>query len=254
MRKTTFAVCVSLLCLATSGCSENEDPIPQEAPEGETRSARESPADPKPTDTSEAVPVSDGKAATLTASGYDRERARRYVERYAKDPNPNFDYCGNWGWNAESGRLEKQGADCTSFASQVLWYGGLLQRKSSSEDDGWWSTGGCRAWSSSKSWRQVNRLVNYLLSESRQGQIVTDERQLEIGDVIFYQLREEKNGYACPQELLYNHTTVVSGFDERGEPLVSYHSNDARDVPWLAKSGSQGSLGNACHVLLIHIR
>ena len=43
------------------------------------------------------------------------------------------------------------------------------------------------------------------------------------------------------------------GFDAGGQPLVSYHSNDALDVPWRAKNGSLGSLGNACRYLLVHI-
>jgi len=47
---------------------------------------------------------------------------------------------------------------------------------------------------------------------------------------------------------------VVTGFDGAGEPLVSYHSNEASDVPWKNKTKSLGSLGNACAFAFVHIR
>ncbi|HJV32604.1 MAG TPA: amidase domain-containing protein [Patescibacteria group bacterium] len=242
---------IVIACFAGTlgGCApDDETPIPQENPKEELWSARSDVV------TSSLMTPEDGIAAAAAASSsaYDRQRALDYVRSYAKDPNARFDYCGDWTF--EDKRPVKVGADCTNFASQVLQHGGLRMRRGGAGDPGWWSEGGCRPWSSSDSWRQVYPLIHELLSVSRRGEVVQDVRKLKVGDLIFYRLREASKGYACPQEATYNHTTVVSGFDGRGDPLVSYHSNDALDVPWDARNGRQGSLGEACSVLLIHIR
>jgi len=235
-----------MLALGLGGCMPpDEEPIPQEYPVEELWSDREG----------EAVSalVAEKEAPALAAGGaYDRQRALWYIRRYAKDPNQRFDYCGDW--TLEGGHPVKVGADCTNFASQVLWYGGLPMRRGGAGDPGWWSQGGCRPWNSSDSWRQVYPLIHELLSVSRRGEVVPDARRLNIGDLIFYRLREHSKGFACPAEAIYNHTTVVSGFEPDGTPRVAYHSNDALDVPWNVRTDSQGSLGNACGVLFVHIK
>jgi len=240
---------VIIACLAGAlqlgGCAApDESPIPQENPTEELWSER----------TGESVSALSLEDASPQAAsgGYDRERALRYLERYAHEPNPRFDYCGDW--TLEGRRPVKVGADCTNFASQVLWYGGLTMRRGGSGDGGWWSEGGCRPWNSSDSWRQVYPLIHELLSVSRRGEVVQDIRRLNVGDLIFYRLRDADHRYECPQEATYNHTTVVSGFADDGTPLVAYHSNDALHVPWNARNGHEGSLGNACGVLLVHIK
>ncbi len=232
--------------LTLGGCAEpSEEPIPQENPTEELWSERLG-------EISSALELEAEAAGAPAAGGYDRGRALWYIERYARDPNTRFDYCGDW--TLEGNRPVKIGADCTNFASQVLWYGGLKTRRGGAGDPGWWSEGGCRAWNSSDSWRQVYPLIHELLSVSRRGEVVQDVRLLKVGDVIFYRLRDEAKGYACPQVGSYNHTAVVSGFGDDGEPLVSYHSNDAMHVPWDAHNGSYGALGEACGVLLVHIK
>lgn len=233
----------------SGGCApEDTAPIPQESPEEELWSEREDEA------SSALLSEEEFTAASAGEFTYDRAKALWYIRRFAREPNTNFAYCGDWQWDGETNKVIKVAADCTNFASQVLWHGGLKMRTASSADDGWWSKGGCRSWSSSASWRQVFPLIHELLSVSRVGQVVQDVRQLQIGDLIFYRLRTEENGYVCPQEAVYNHATVVSGFGEDREPLVSYHSNDSLDIPWDSRSDNPGSLGRACGVLLVHIR
>lgn len=246
-----MALCVVIVIacfagmLSLGGCvPPEEDPIPQEYPEEEIR----------PAETGESASAlalaEDGALGVRAASGgrYDRDRALWYVERFAKDPNGKFAYCGDRTWDGSF-----TPADCTNFASQVLWHGGLPMRSKSAGDPGWWSKGGCRDWSSSPSWRQVYPLIHELLSVSRRGEVVRDLSRLRIGDLIFYRLRTPENGYECPPDKVYNHATIVSGFDSDGAPLVSYHSNDALHVRWDNARG-RGGLGNACGWLLVHIK
>jgi hypothetical protein len=240
-----IACFAGMLALGLGGCMppDDEEPIPQEYPEEELWEA----------ETGETVSaLSSGMPAGAAAPTYDRQRAKWYVERYARDPNPHFSYCGDW--TLEGNRPVKVAADCTNFASQVLAYGGLQMRRGGAGDPGWWSQGGCRPWNSSDSWRQVYPLIHELLSVSRRGEAVSDIKRLNVGDLIFYRLRDPTRGYACPQEAIYNHATIVSGFARDGTPLVSYHSNDAFNVPWNARNGSRGSLGEACGALFVHIK
>ncbi len=228
-----FAIMLSFL----GGCAEEDGALPQERSETELVPDQD---------------VSSARTIEFAASaGFDRAKARSYVERYAKSPNPNLAYCAQWAH--EGARVYKEAADCTNFASQVLWYAGVSMRYGSAED-GWWYAKSCGDSGSSKSWRQVNRLLEYLVVESGLGEFKKSERDLKVGDLIFYRLRREDESYRCDAENLFNHTAVVSGFDARGEPLVSYHSNDALDVPWDAKNGTMKALGEACATAFVHIK
>lgn len=241
MRKTAVPF---VILLFVSGCADEEEPIPQEE-------SAENWEDPVAVASvvgglEEPAPPDPDAPAPRALRRYDRAKARQYVDWFAKTPNPRFAYCAN--------RTRTVKADCTSFASQVLWYAGLEVRWTNGEASGWWYKNGCNARGSSKSWRQVNDLLYFLIVESGAAEYKRDPRELQVGDVIFYKLRRRENGYACDEAFTFNHTAVVSGFDSDGQPLVSYHSNDAIDVPWAANNGSQGSLGHACRALLVHIR
>lgn len=200
--------------------------------------------------------VAGAVSVTSTAGSYDRRRAAEYVDRYALQSNPSFPVCGSV--------LRGTEADCTNFASQALWYAGLPRDRRGSAWSGWWSNGrGCDDPNSSRSWRRVNDLIYYLVVESRRGEIVRDVSKLQVGDLIFYGLREptvDRDGrvsYVCPSGEMLNHTTVVSAFDENRRPLVSYHTRDALHVPYLAvhpDSSVRTGLGNACQIVLVHIK
>lgn len=261
MRKTALPVCLSVLtCLAFGACAEDGDPIPQEhsdvdlIPDETAREARSGPTDRSLADPS---PMADEAAGALPLTSsvgggrYDRQKALEYIRRFALEPNPNVAYCAEGSaWHPTEGRTP---ADCTNFVSQVLWYGGLPMEYTGG-DDGWWYTKSCGRSGSSASWRAVNRLVAYLTVISRRGEFRKSARDLRVGDLIFYRLRREDDGYRCDQGNLFNHSTVVSGFAEDGEPLVSYHSNEAEDVRWNVKNGSPKALGEACAVGFVHIR
>lgn len=206
-----------------------------------------------PDASSAAMPAS-GHASALFAQArrYDRDRALSYIRRYAETPNPNFRYCGNWTLDGKNGAVKIQ-ADCTNFASQVLWYGGLPVVWSNDESGGWWYGYGCSSTGSSTTWRSVMQLHWFLTIGSGYAEIVRDRRQLKVGDLIFYKLKSKETGYRCdlPGEL--NHTTVVSGFKD-GEPVVSYHSNDRANIPWNSRGSTPGGLGDACITSFVHIK
>jgi hypothetical protein len=251
----------AMIALSLGGCAEeSEDPVPQENSDSDLipdpdlgGTARIAPAsedgelDPNPV--ADLRSTSDF-TASLTGSHYDRTRALDYIRRYALNPNPQTAYCSAFdreslSWNHE---------DCTNFASQVLWYGGLSMAYTGSAYSGWWYTNSCTDAGSSRGWRQVNGLVSYLISESHRGEFYQRARDLKIGDLIFYRLRRPETGYRCDVSNLFNHTTVVSGFDANGEPLVSYHSNERFGAPWNANNHSGQSLGEACAVGFVHIK
>lgn len=252
----------ALAMLWLGGCAEDETPIPQESPgedliPPEPATATYALADDGETEEdppmeSTVVATTDGGTPRI-AFRYDRAAALRWIEKYARSPNAKFAYCGDWNWDADAGGLVKTGADCTNFASQVLWAGGLPLQYSDSEHYGWWYKGGCSSWGSSRSWRQVRMLMTYLVSEARVAEFKTRAEDLQVGDIIFYRLRTAQNGWRCENQD-FNHTAVVSGRDGNGKPLVSYHSNEAHRVPWAAKNGSQAALGEACSVAFVHIR
>ena len=235
-----IACFAGMLALGLGGCmpTDAEEPIPQAESEDDLIPGEQ-----------------DGTgqssfALTAPAAGYvyDRGAAQLYIKRYALAPNPAYAYCASWG---VGGKTE---ADCTNFASQVLRQGGLpMQDGGGDQGKGWWYRNSCAWWGSSQSWRQVNRLLQYLVTETSIGEFRQRARDLKVGDLIFYRVRHAEDGYRCDGNL-FNHTTVVSGFDARGEPLVSYHSNEALDVPWDRKTGSRGALGEACAIAFVHIR
>ncbi len=258
MKKT---LCSILLFASMAGGCDDESALPQEHSETDlspdpdvnraARIAESASEDPNPDAVTEAR--SETTKLVPSASGrYDRNRASEYVHRYAKSPNPETAYCA--GWTIERGKPVKTPADCTNFASQVLWYGGLVMDYTQRDDAGWWYTKSCEWWGSSQSWRTVNGLLTYLTTISGRAEFMSHARDLRVGDLIFYRLRRSDSGYRCDVGNLFNHTAIVSGFDGDGEPLVSYHSNEAEDIRWNVKNGSHKALGEACAVAFVHIK
>ena len=251
----------AMIALALGGCAEeSEDPIPQENSDGDLVPDPDNGSAARVAELTEGGELDPNPAAdslstssfTLPASGarYDRARALDYIRRYALTPNRRTAYCK--GFDRQALRWDRE--DCTNFASQVLWYGGLKMLIGGDSESGWWYAFDCKDDGSSKSWRQVNRLVTYLTAESGLGEFRQRARDLKVGDLIFYRLRRPDTGYRCDVGNLFNHTTVVSAFDADGEPMVSYHSNEALDVRWNTKNGSMKALGEACATAFVHIK
>ncbi|WP_052807285.1 amidase domain-containing protein [Risungbinella massiliensis] len=138
---------------------------------------------------------------------YEREQAVAYANTYWQNYNPQF---------------KRFSDDCTNFISQCLFAGGMPIEVSASKSRGWWYRGiGQRAiWS--YSWTVANSLYWYL--RKRDGvKVVPKATDLRLGDVICYDWEGDGK---------WNHNTMVTGFNENGEPLVNAHTRDSQARYW----------------------
>jgi hypothetical protein len=138
---------------------------------------------------------------------YDRESAVAYANAYWQHYNPQF---------------KRFNDDCTNFISQCLYAGGMPIEDTGNRNTGWWYRGiGQRAiWS--YSWAVAHALYHYLLN--RKGvKRVSSAKELRLGDVICYDWEGDGR---------WNHNTIVTAFDENGEPLVNAHTRDSQYRYW----------------------
>lgn len=147
----------------------------------------------------------------MSQQAYDRERARQYA--------------GKW-WNSHNPAFRKFEDDCTNFISQCLFAGGFPMQHSGKMDKGWWYVGNGGSndrWS--YSWTVANSLHWHLAGGGTQVPVreVTDPRELQIGDVICYDW--SGNGR-------WGHTTIVTGNDWSGMPLVAAHTVNSFNRRW----------------------
>lgn len=86
---------------------------------------------------------------------------------------------------------------------------------------GWWVRGG--TWSFS--WSTSHSLRWYLDTSTTglQAVKVANASDLKLGDVISYDFQGDGR---------FDHTTIVTGFNEIGEPLVNAHTVSARQRNW----------------------
>lgn len=144
-------------------------------------------------------------------AAYDRRRAVAYAEKYWNSANPNF--------------LEFE-VDCTNYVSQCLLAGGAPMNYTGRRAAGWWYQGrkGNREWWS-YSWSVSNALSSHLTGSRSglQAETVGSPYELDLGDVIIYDW--DGDG-------VYQHSTIVTGFDMTGEPLVNAHTMNSRARLW----------------------
>jgi hypothetical protein len=146
-------------------------------------------------------------------------RAIRYDRRAA------VAYADAW-WNGANPKYHHFAVDCTNYVSQCLFAGGLPMDYTGRRDSGWWYegyAGSTERWSFS--WAVANSLRAYLLysSNPRRGTEKTDPRELEPGDVIFYDWDGDGR---------WQHSVIVTGHDREGWPLVNAHTNNSRRRSW----------------------
>ncbi|WP_077211039.1 amidase domain-containing protein [Bacillus dakarensis] len=137
---------------------------------------------------------------------YNRLDAVKYAERWWNDYNPQF---------------KKFDVDCTNYISQCLHAGNAPMRGYPSRSKGWWMRN--NNWSFS--WSVANSLRWYLPGAKigLRGQEVKDAAELELGDVICYDFEGDGR---------YDHTTIVTGKDSDGMPLVNAHTFNSRKRYW----------------------
>lgn len=137
---------------------------------------------------------------------YDRMKAVQYAEKW---------------WNTYNPAYKKFDVDCTNYISQCLHAGGGPMRGYPNRGKGWWMRSG--NWS--YSWTVANSMRWYLPSSNSglRAEEVSSADQLLIGDVICYDFQGDGR---------FDHTTIVTGKDASGMPLVNAHTYNSRMRYW----------------------
>lgn len=128
-------------------------------------------------------------------------------------------YAALW-WNSYNPLFRAFRNDCANFVSQCLLAGGMPMEYTGRRDEGWWYLGPDEEWSFS--WTLAHSMRWYLDTSGR-GEKREQARDLELGDVITY----DWNG-----DGVWQHVTIVVGYDLDGEPLVAAHSVPSWGRPW----------------------
>lgn len=133
-------------------------------------------------------------------------------------------YADLW-WNRTNPRYGAFADDCTSFICQCLHAGNLPMVGGQNPQSGWWfkfgkKSGSKQSWS--YSWSTSNALYIYLTNKVG-ASLVSSAQNLKMGDLIFYDWDGSGN---------YHHTTIVTDFDDRGEPLVNAHTDASAKRAW----------------------
>ncbi|WRP07889.1 amidase domain-containing protein [Rossellomorea aquimaris] len=147
----------------------------------------------------------DGKEARA-AYQYDRLSAVQYAERW---------------WNSYNPAYKKFENDCTNYISQCLHAGDAPMRGYPAKGKGWWMRN--QNWS--YSWTVANSMRWYIPNSTvgLRGRQVSDAKELKLGDVICYDFEGDGR---------FDHTTIVTGKDAAGEPLVNAHTFNSRMRYW----------------------
>lgn len=172
---------------------------------------------------------------------YNRTKARKYMVKYYKYPNPDYLYFGS---------------DCTNYASQILYAANVPMVEKSS---GWYFhyVNDCFG-EYSTSWTTVldNRkfvrpkLMGNFTTINRETSDKVTKKYMEkiiksfnpqVGDIIYFYNREKKK---------YSHTAVISSV-KKDDILYSGHSNSCLDK---SLRGRLNENKTYCHVEICHIK
>lgn len=135
-------------------------------------------------------------------------------------------YADQW-WNKGNPTYEEFDSNCTNYVSQCIFAGDVPMIYTSRRDSGWWYKGrqqGKEWWS--YSWAVSKALASFLMKPRKQGLRAVEKEyadELELGDIIVY----DWNG-----NTRYQHTTIVTAFDAKGQPLVNANTAAGRHRYW----------------------
>jgi hypothetical protein len=129
-------------------------------------------------------------------------------------------YAEKW-WNSYNPAYKKFEVDCTNYISQCVHAGGAPMRGYPNRNNGWWMQN--NNWS--YSWAVANAFPKYLATSTKglRAKQVSSAMELKLGDVICYDFEGDGK---------FNHTTIVTGKDANGEPLVNAHTYNSRMRYW----------------------
>lgn len=152
-------------------------------------------------------------------------RNMRNMKRYRREQA--VAYADTW-WNQPNPQYEEFEANCTNYVSQCLFAGEVPMHYTNRRDSGWWYKGrqqkGKEWWS--YSWA-VSRSLTAFLSKSRSKGLraveVDRADKLELGDIIVY----DWNGNNT-----FQHSTIVTAFDSKGQPLVNANTVASKHRYW----------------------
>lgn len=137
---------------------------------------------------------------------YDRLKAVQYAELW---------------WNQHNPAYKSFQDNCTNYISQCLRAGGAPMRGHPQRGKGWWMQN--NNWS--YSWTVAHSLRLYFSASTAglRAKEVSRAEELRLGDVICYDFQGDGR---------FDHTTIVTGKDEAGMPLVNANSADSRMRYW----------------------
>lgn len=140
--------------------------------------------------------------------------------RYTYDRLKAVQYAEKW-WNSYNPKYHQFEVDCTNYISQCVHEGGAPMRGYPNRNKGWWMQS--NNWS--YSWSVANAFPRYLETSTTglRAKQVNSAMELKLGDVICYDFEGDGK---------YNHTTIVTGKDANGEPLVNAHTYNSRMRYW----------------------
>ncbi|HEX7063525.1 MAG TPA: amidase domain-containing protein [Bacillales bacterium] len=129
-------------------------------------------------------------------------------------------YADKW-WNSYNPAYRTFDVDCTNYISQCLRAGGSPMVGQPNRSRGWWYGG--RNWS--YSWAVAHSLRWYLpgATVGLRAREMASADQLIPGDVICYDFEGDGR---------WDHSTIVTARDPKGEPLVNAHTSNCRRHYW----------------------
>lgn len=137
---------------------------------------------------------------------YDRRKAVQYAEKW---------------WNSYNPAFKTFDVDCTNYISQCLHAGDGPMRGYPNRGKGWWM----RSNNWSYSWTVAHSMRTHLSSSTigLRAKEVNSPEKLLLGDVICYDFQGDGR---------FDHTTIVTGVDAEGLPLVNAHTTNSRMRFW----------------------
>lgn len=141
---------------------------------------------------------------------YDRAQVKRYADLWWDHPNPEYNYFE---------------VDCTNYVSQCIFAGGAPMNYTGRREAGWWYRKESPNDQWSFSWSVSHSLYWYLAAGEAglHAQEVSSPSKLTIGDVIVYDFEGDGR---------YDHSTIVTGKDAAGMPLVNAHTVNSKRRYW----------------------
>jgi hypothetical protein len=195
-------------------------------------------------------------ASTPVQRPTDKQTGEQNLGAYA--PQAAVAYATRW-WNSFNPRYRAEADDCTNFISQVLGDtagGGAPQLRGSYLSHWYYDD---QSGFGSLPWVNADALQRFLtdspagapfsygepLAEGAYAAVAEKVSALQLGDLITY---------AWPDGLgqndqRFDHTTVITGFDAAGEPLVTAHTHPIHNAPW-----HLGHVSDPTHFKLIRMR